>query len=86
MKTILNTNIYIDWLNRGRHADWMVGTGIVRYLSGIVELELSVGATTPAARRALAQLVRTYDAAKRRVGLSPGEFLLAGAILQRLRR
>jgi predicted nucleic acid-binding protein len=86
VKVVLDTNIYIDWLNRGRHADLMLGGGMVRYLSGVVEMELTVGATTRAARRALDQLVKTYDAANRRIGLSAASFSQAGKIIQKLRR
>ena len=32
-KVLLDTNIYVDWLNQGRHAELLVGQGFVRYLS-----------------------------------------------------
>lgn len=40
----------------------MLGQGFVRYLSAVVHMELRVGATTRSARRALEQLVRSYEA------------------------
>jgi predicted nucleic acid-binding protein len=84
-KVILDTNLYIDWLNKGLHEEVMVGPGLVRYLSTVVQMELRVGATMLPARRALDQLVRAYRTAGRIVA-PPGEvFDQAGRTLQRLR-
>jgi predicted nucleic acid-binding protein len=72
-------------MNQGLHEDWMLGPGLVRYLSAVVFMELRVGATMLPARRALDQLVRPY-----RVGgrlMTPGAEIFdhAGRTLQRLR-
>ena len=84
-KVLLDTNLYIGWLNQGLHEELMVGPGLVRYLSAIVQMELRVGATMLPARRAVDQLTRAYRAGGRII--SPGAELFdqAGRTLQRLR-
>jgi predicted nucleic acid-binding protein len=84
-KVILDTNLYIDWFNKGLHEDLMVGPGLVRYLSSVVQMELRVGATMLPARRALDQLVRAYRTAGRIVAPDREVFDQAGRTLQRLR-
>jgi len=85
-RVILDTNLYVGWLNRGLHADLMLGPGLVRYLSAVVHMELRVGATTRSARRALEQLARPYAAAGRLVAPRAGLFRDAGQVLQELPR
>jgi predicted nucleic acid-binding protein len=84
-RAVLDTNIYVDWLNTGLHADLVLGRGLARYLSAVVAMELRVGATTRAAQRALDALVRAYSTAGRLVVPRAEVFLLAGAVLPRLR-
>ena len=38
-KLILDTNVYIDWLNDRLHEALVVGPGFVRYLSSVVQME-----------------------------------------------
>lgn len=66
-KILLDTNVFIDWLRSGLHAEWVVGRagGAVRFLSSIVLLELSLGADTPRRRRAVADLVASFPASRR---------------------
>ena len=35
-KLLLDTNLYVGWLNHGQHEALMVGPGFVRYLSSVV--------------------------------------------------
>lgn len=72
-KVVLDTNVYIDWLNAGLHEEVMIGPGLVRYLSAVVQMELRVGAATLPARRAVDHLVRAYEASGRHV--EPGRAL-----------
>lgn len=85
-KVVLDTNLYVDWLNRGLHEELLVGPGLVRYLSTVVQMELRIGARTLPARRALDQLARAYRAAGRLVAPEPEAFDLAGRALARLRQ
>lgn len=84
-KVIIDTNLYIGWMNQGLHEKLMVGPGLVRYLSAVVLLELRVGATMLPARRALDRLVRPYQAGGRLISPSAEIFDQAGRTLQRLR-
>jgi predicted nucleic acid-binding protein len=84
-KIVLDTNLYIGWLNRGLYQDLMVGRGFVRYMSAIVQMELRVGAKTLPARRALEQLVRAYRASGRLVSPDADIFDQAGRTLRQLR-
>jgi predicted nucleic acid-binding protein len=84
-KVVLDTNLYIDWLNEGLHEELMVGPGFVRYLSGVVQMELRAGARMLPARRAVDHLVRAYRAAGRIVVPDAAMFDLAGRTLRLLR-
>jgi predicted nucleic acid-binding protein len=84
-KALLDTNIYIDWLNQGLHEELMLGRGLARYLSSVVQMELRVGAKMLPARRALDQLARAYRTAGRIVVPDAEVFDQAGRTLQKLR-
>ena len=84
-RTVLDTNIYIDWLNHGRHESLVLGPGRVRILSAVVLMELRVGAVTPKAKRALAHLERSYAAAQRVAIPTRDAYSEAGRVLGRLR-
>lgn len=84
-KVVLDTNIYVDWMNRGTFEEWMIGRGFARYLSAVVGMELSVGARMLPARRAVEQMVRAYEKAGRLLLPGAREFELAGRTLRRLR-
>lgn len=84
-KVLLDTNLYIEWLNDGCYEELMLGPGLVRYLSAVVHMELSVGARSLPARRALNQLLRAYRSGDRLVVPDADVFSRAGELLQRLR-
>jgi predicted nucleic acid-binding protein len=84
-KLILDTNVYIDWFDRGLHETLVEGPGFVRYLSSVVQMELRTGAMTRRARQLLDQLVRAHAVSGRVVAPSPAQFDEAGVALQALR-
>ena len=84
-KIVLDTNVYVDWMNRGTFEEWMLGRGLARYLSAVVSMELQVGAKMLPARRVVEQLVRAYVKAERLVVPTARVFDLAGQALRRLR-
>lgn len=84
-KVVLDTNLYIDWINRGLREERMVGAGLVRYLSAVVIMELRAGARTQAGRSAVNRLVRAYGAGNRLVAPSQAVFERAGSVLRRLK-
>jgi predicted nucleic acid-binding protein len=83
-KVVLDTNLYIDWMNRGLREAFMIGPGFVRYLSAVVQMELRVGARTLPARRAVDQLQRAYRTAGRVVAPDAQLFDTAGRTLRAL--
>lgn len=85
-KVVLDTNLYIDWLNRGLREDVILAEDEIRYLSAVVVMELRAGATTLPARRAVDKLLRAYGAARRLLVPTASQFELAGDVLQRLRK
>ncbi len=83
-KVVLETKLYIDWMNRGLREAFMIGPGFVRYLSAVVQMELRVGARTLPARRAVDQLLRAYRTAGRVVAPDARLFDSAGRTLRAL--
>jgi predicted nucleic acid-binding protein len=84
-KIVLDTNVYIDWLNRGLHETVMLGPGLVRYLSAVVVMELRAGVSRRASRDAVDALTRGYRSAGRLVAPSSEVFERAGAVLRKLK-
>ena len=84
-KLLLDTNLYVGWLNHGLHQAVVLGPGFVRYLSSVVQMELRAGAATRPARRLLDQLVRAHAASTRLVAPSTTVFDQAGLVLRALR-
>jgi len=84
-KVLLDTNVCIDWLNRGDHEAVMVGPGFLRYLSAVVVMELRAGVSTRANRDAVDALTRAYRSASRLVSPSSEVFERAGAVLRKLK-
>jgi predicted nucleic acid-binding protein len=63
-RLVIDTNIYIDWFNRGRHEDILFERDAVKHLSAVVLMELRAGAFSAADRR----LVRRVATAFRKTG------------------
>ena len=84
-KVLLDTNVCIDWLNRGEHEAVMLGPGFVRYLSAVVVMELWAGVSNRASREAVDALTRAYRSAGRLVSPSSEVFERAGAVLRKLK-
>ena len=43
-RLVIDTNIYIDWFNAGRHEDILFQDNAVKHLSAVVLMELRAGA------------------------------------------
>jgi predicted nucleic acid-binding protein len=83
-KVLPDTNLYIDWIDRGLREDLMIGPGMVRYLSAVVVMELRAGAHTRSGRTAVDQLVRAHAGGNRL--LAPRmAFDDAGSLLRKLK-
>jgi len=64
-RVVIDTNLYIDWLNDGRHKEVLFQRDAVKYLSTVVVLELYAGAFSPRDRRALRGIVSAFERAGR---------------------
>ncbi len=84
-RVVFDTNIWVDWLRSGLHAEWILGSGLVRIFSSVVELELRAGVTSPKALKSLEQLVRAHERANRMLSPSSVVFREAGTALQKLK-
>ena len=84
-RVLIDTNLYIDWMNTGAHEATMTGPDLVRHLSAVVLMELEAGAKTLAARRAVKQLADTFVRVDRFAAPSTTAFLRAGPLLRSLR-
>lgn len=64
-RVVIDTNLYIDWLNAGRHEGVLFQRDAVKYLSAVVMLELYAGAFSPRDRRIVRGVVTAFDRADR---------------------
>lgn len=83
-RLVIDSGVYIDWLNAGRHQDILVGRGDVKYLSAVVLMELRAGAVSVRERRLVKRLETTFLRAGRVLSPTPAVFSEAGEVLRRL--
>ena len=61
-RLVIDTNVYIDWLNAGHHETVLFRGDAVKHLSTVVVLELTAGAFTARDARLVRQLVSAFQA------------------------
>lgn len=85
-KVVLDTNVFIDYLRVGLHADWVIGPvgGTIRFLSSVVVLELDLGADTPKRKKAVDRLKEAFPRS-RVVAPDAWVFDQAGAVFRTIR-
>jgi predicted nucleic acid-binding protein len=83
-RLVIDTNVYIDWLNKGRHEDVLFPHDAVRYLSAVVLMELRAGAVLRADRRLVQRLETAFERAGRILAPAKALFAEAGDTLRRL--
>ena len=83
-RVVIDTNLYVDWINRGAHEDVLFRGETVRYLSAVVMMELRAGASTRRDRRFLQGLERAFESARRILLPSRAVFADAGDALRSL--
>ncbi len=61
-KILLDTNVFIDFLRAELHADWVFGgkAPVIRFVSALVFLELSLGANTPKRKQAIERIEAAF--------------------------
>lgn len=84
-RVVIDTNLYIDWLNEGRHQEVLFQRDAVKYLSSVVVLELYAGAFSPGDRRVLRGIVAAFERADRMLVPSGEVWEDAGHVLRALR-
>jgi predicted nucleic acid-binding protein len=83
-RVVIDTNLYIDWLNEGRHEDVLFQRDAIKYLSTVVVLELYAGAFAPRDRRLLRSVVAAFERADRILLPSRAVWEEAGHVLRTL--
>jgi len=84
LRVVIDTNVYVDWLNRGRHEELLFRHDTVKYLSAVVLMELRAGALSRRDRRLLRRLETAFERAGRILTPSRVVFAEAGDALRRL--
>jgi predicted nucleic acid-binding protein len=83
-RVVIDTNVYVDWINRGRHEEVLFQRETVKYLSAVVLMELRAGAFSQRDRRLLRRLQTAFERAGRILTPSRTVFADAGDALRRL--
>ena len=84
-KVILDTNVFVDYLRQGRHAEWVFGRAgeVFRFLSSVVLMELRLGADTPRRKRAVDRIGDAFPS-ERLVTPAHEQFDRAGQVFRAL--
>ncbi len=85
-RVVIDTNLYVDWLNVGRHEEVLFQRDAVKYLSAVVMLELYAGAFSPRDRRVVRTVVAAFDRADRLLVPSGVVYEDAGHVLRALQQ
>jgi predicted nucleic acid-binding protein len=83
-RIVIDTNVYIDWLNSGRYEELFFAPGAVKHLSSIVMMELLAGAFAPKDRKLLQGITRSFAAVGRLLLPTIAVYQDAGEVLRRL--
>ncbi len=86
MKVMFDTNVYISYIRSGLHSEELERRGTVKYISGIVLMELYAGAKTREAERLLERNFRAYVATGRVITLHQESYVAVGQFISDLPR
>ncbi len=81
---MIDTNLYVDWLNSGHFGEVLFEAGAVKYLSAVVLMELRAGAFGATDRRLVRRLQAAFEKAGRLLVPTGAVFDEAGETLRRL--
>lgn len=81
---VIDTNVYIGWLNVGRYEEVLFQRDAVKYLSAVVLMELRAGAVSAGDRRLVQRLENAFERAGRILTPSHAVFSEGGDVLRRL--
>jgi predicted nucleic acid-binding protein len=85
-RVVIDTNLYIDWLNTGDHEAVLFQRDAVKYLSAVVVMELSAGAFSHRDRKLLRGIVGSFARAGRILLPSSAVYEDAGDVLRQLQQ
>ncbi len=83
-RLVIDTNIYIDWFNAGRHEEILFARETIKHLSAVVLMELCAGAFDVRDRRLVQRVESAFAKAGRILLPSRVVFVEAGDVLRRL--
>ena len=83
-RVVIDTNIYVDWLNEWRHEAALFRREAVKYLSAVVLMELSAGAFSARDRRLVQEVTSAFAKAGRILLPTVTIYEEAGDVLRRL--
>lgn len=81
---MVDTNLYIDWLNAGKHEAILFQPDAVKFMSAVVMMELLAGAYSMRDRTRLQDLFTTFTKLGRMVTPSSATYREAGDVLRQL--
>ena len=85
-RVVIDTNVYIDWLNEGQHEAFLFQREAVKYLSAVVLMELSAGAFSVRDRRLVRELRSAFSKVGRILVPTVTTYEEAGDVLRRLQQ
>ena len=85
-RVVIDTNIYIDWLNDGWYEDIIFQREAVKHLSAVVLMELLAGAFSTRDRRLIRDITLPFAKANRLITPTVSLYEEAGDVLRRLQR
>ena len=83
-RLVIDTNLFIDWLNKGRYGEVFFQRDAVKYLAAVVIMELYAGARSRRDRRILDNVTGTFAKAHRILVPTDSLYKEAGHILSEL--
>ena len=83
-RVVIDTNVYIDWFNTGRHEAVLFQREAVKYLSAVVLMELLAGAFAAADRRLVREVASAFAKVDRILVPTVKVYEEAGEVLRRL--
>ena len=85
-RVVIDTNIYIDWLNEGRYEDIIFQREAVKHFSSVVLMELLAGAFSTKDRKLIRDITLPFAKANRIVTPTVSIYEEASDVLRRLQR
>jgi len=83
-RLVIDTDIYIDWFNAGRHEEILFAREGIKHLSAVVLMELRAGAFGVRDRRLVQRVESAFGKAGRILLPSRAVFAEAGEVLRQL--